>query len=328
MKRKIFRFFFIAVVIATSFSFNSPEVNAGSPLCGRNPDPRYTDNDNPIARIGIVRLGTSDERSGTIPIGGSITLNATPRDGTSDRGTPTNGKGEPVWNIPGSTLQRETRKTDCFTPTITGKANGVLIITVKQDGVTSEPFTLTIGSGGFPIGGTDDSEKYEYCAFLNTKGGYTCIFSTRDDAKCDSTAGAAICTVLAATVPSNKCVRKELEQCSPTGGPPLGLASPSFPLPPPQESPTDLGALITSIFNWSLAIVGIAVFVMILYGGATWLVAAGSPALVSKAKEIIRNALLGAFLLFSAYLILNTINPDFVRQSTTLEPLRLPGDAP
>ncbi|MDP2648044.1 MAG: pilin [Candidatus Yanofskybacteria bacterium] len=326
MKLRLPVLFLCLFFFALSFS----DVKAASSVeCGGN----VPSNTATPVRVGIIVLGSSSnpQRSATIAVGESVRIDATPRDASNDMTQVSNIEWLSIDTAISAGLI-SARGTNCFTPTITALKDGVVNVTAvvtSMDGnsrLTSETFTVTIGSGGTTVGGTDD-EKYEYCAYLDTNGRYTCILDSRDDAKCDSTAaGAAICTVLAAAVPSNKCVRKEQEQCSPDAAPPQGLASPSFPLLPPQEPPADLGALITSIFNWSLAIVGIAVFVMILYGGATWLVAAGSPALVSKAKETIRNALLGAFLLFSAYLILNTINPDFVRQSTTLEPLRLPGD--
>ncbi|MFH1654582.1 MAG: hypothetical protein ABIE74_11100, partial [Pseudomonadota bacterium] len=44
--------------------------------------------------------------------------------------------------------------------------------------------------------------------------------------------------------------------------------------PPTQGLPTDLGQLIQQIFAWSLAVLGIAVFVMFFYAGFLWLTAA------------------------------------------------------
>ena len=49
--------------------------------------------------------------------------------------------------------------------------------------------------------------------------------------------------------------------------------------PPTQGLPTtDLGQLIQQIFTWSLAVLGIAVFVMFFYAGFLWLTAAGNTA--------------------------------------------------
>ena len=87
---------------------------------------------------------------------------------------------------------------------------------------------------------------------------------------------------------------------------------------PTQGLPTDLGQLIQQIFTWSLAVLGIAVFVMVFYAGFLWLTAAGNTAKVGEAKSRITNAVFGAIILLSAYLILCSINPDFVRSSVNI----------
>ncbi len=88
--------------------------------------------------------------------------------------------------------------------------------------------------------------------------------------------------------------------------------------PPTQGLPTNLGQLIQQIFGWSLGILGIAVFVMIFYAGFIWLTAAGNTSRISEARGHITNAVLGAVLLLSSYLILYTINPDFVKNTVNL----------
>ncbi len=311
----------LALVLAFSFLV-PPSVQAGSPLCGRNPDPRYTDNNNPIARIGVAVKGSSGEqRSATIPIGGSVVLDATPRDGTSDRGNPTNGTGEPVWDIPGTAAERDTRGTNCFTPTIIGKANSVLEITVTQDGVTSNVFKLTIGAGGPTQGGGtgksappgDLAEDQKLCAIVynDTKKGFLCIGGTENEdcLQVDQ-------CIDAEKRKEGKCQKKTQEECS-TKGANQGFGAAGIA---PRTQPRDFGQLIQGVFNWSIRFVGIAVFVMLVYGGFTWLVAGGSPGKITQAKGTIRDAVWGAILLLSAYLILNTINPDFVDQRLLLQP--------
>lgn len=95
-----------------------------------------------------------------------------------------------------------------------------------------------------------------------------------------------------------------------------------------SSAPTDLGQLIQQIFTWSLAVLGIAVFVMFFYAGFLWLTAAGNTARVGEAKDRMTNAIFGAILLLSAYLILNTINPDFVENSFNLPGLRGTSSSP
>ena len=88
--------------------------------------------------------------------------------------------------------------------------------------------------------------------------------------------------------------------------------------PPTQGLPTDLGQLISQIFTWSLGILGISVFVMFFYSGFLMLTAAGNTSKWGEAKNHMTNAIFGAILLLSSYLILYTINPDFVSNTVNL----------
>lgn len=103
------------------------------------------------------------------------------------------------------------------------------------------------------------------------------------------------------------------------GGP--AFSAPPRPTLPTQGLPTDLGQLIQQIFTWSLGLLGIAVFVMFFYAGFLWLTAAGNSANVGEAKSRMTNAVFGAILLLSSYLILNTINPNFVKNTFDLKGL-------
>ncbi|MEK7582740.1 MAG: hypothetical protein AAB452_02680 [Patescibacteria group bacterium] len=87
---------------------------------------------------------------------------------------------------------------------------------------------------------------------------------------------------------------------------------------PPADN---LGKLIENVFNFSLMIVGIAVFIMAVYGGFLMVLAGGFPEMNSRGRGIITQAFMGAILLLAAYVILNTINPDFVEQRSALPAL-------
>lgn len=77
----------------------------------------------------------------------------------------------------------------------------------------------------------------------------------------------------------------------------------------------DLPAFISSVYSFALTVVGIAVFVRILYAGFLWLTAAGNASKAGDAKNKIQSAVIGAILLFAAYLILYIINPDLVKNT-------------
>ncbi len=85
--------------------------------------------------------------------------------------------------------------------------------------------------------------------------------------------------------------------------------------PVPNLPLTAMQQVVSDLYSYSLKIVGLAVFVMFLIAGLTYII----PGLKSKFGEpmdIIKNAVIGLILLFSAYLILNTINPDLVGNET------------
>ena len=84
-------------------------------------------------------------------------------------------------------------------------------------------------------------------------------------------------------------------------------------LPTFQEG--NLPVFISSVYSFALTILGIAIFIRILYAGFLWLTAAGNAGKAGDAKSKITNAVIGAILLFSAYLILYVINPDLVKNT-------------
>ncbi|MDP3697732.1 MAG: pilin [Candidatus Taylorbacteria bacterium] len=96
-----------------------------------------------------------------------------------------------------------------------------------------------------------------------------------------------------------------------------GVTAQSGPLSLPTTQST-FEDLISSAFNYSIILVGIAVFIMVMWGGFLWLTSAANPSNISRAKGIIFNAILGAVLLVSAYVILYTINPELVGGPFTL----------
>lgn len=83
----------------------------------------------------------------------------------------------------------------------------------------------------------------------------------------------------------------------------------------------DVGDYIATVYNYGVAIVGILAGTMFVIGGFQYLTAGGDSSRVSKAKERIRDALVGLLLTFGAYVILNTINPDILKLQMPKVPL-------
>jgi len=86
----------------------------------------------------------------------------------------------------------------------------------------------------------------------------------------------------------------------------------------PAEGIPELIAFVYLIGLW---LVGIAVFVQITGGGVRWLLSAGKPGEIEKAKAQITNAIFGLVLLLSSYVILNTINPDLINGVFVTKPI-------
>jgi hypothetical protein len=74
-----------------------------------------------------------------------------------------------------------------------------------------------------------------------------------------------------------------------------------------------IGQYAKAWYNYILSIVGILAVVVIIFAGAIWLTAGGSPERIKTAQEYIFGAVVGLVIAFGSYLILYTINPDLVR---------------
>lgn len=80
---------------------------------------------------------------------------------------------------------------------------------------------------------------------------------------------------------------------------------------PPNEVRT-LPNFIRYLFNFGIAIAGLAAFVSFVYGGVRYVTSAGNPGGISDAKDQIKASLLGLVLLLGSWLLLTTINPQLV----------------
>jgi hypothetical protein len=75
---------------------------------------------------------------------------------------------------------------------------------------------------------------------------------------------------------------------------------------------TTLPAFISSVYSFALTVVGLAILFRILYAGFLLLTAAGNAGKLGDAQDKLKKAIIGAIILFAAYLILYIINPDLV----------------
>jgi hypothetical protein len=80
-----------------------------------------------------------------------------------------------------------------------------------------------------------------------------------------------------------------------------------------QSTLTDL---VRYFYEWGISIGGLAVLISLLIGGFLYLTSVGNPTRMAEAKDRIFSAVIGLVLLFSIYLILNTINPELTVLTT------------
>ena len=81
----------------------------------------------------------------------------------------------------------------------------------------------------------------------------------------------------------------------------------------PCSDAENLGNCIVSIYRWALGVAVLLALAMIIFSGYFYMSAGGDAQKVQSAKDMFANAFIGLIILFSAVLILRTINPDLVR---------------
>lgn len=89
--------------------------------------------------------------------------------------------------------------------------------------------------------------------------------------------------------------------------------SKSLKLPNPLRSgTTDPNVFIGSLIKSLLGFVGTIALVMFIYGGFLWMLSAGNPDKVKKGKDTFIWAILGIVVVFTSYLVINTVLTIFV----------------
>ena len=71
--------------------------------------------------------------------------------------------------------------------------------------------------------------------------------------------------------------------------------------------PQKIGAIIGAV----LSFIGVAFLILMIYGGITWMTAAGNEEQIGKAKKIITAAIIGIVIVASAYAITSVVKGIF-----------------
>lgn len=69
----------------------------------------------------------------------------------------------------------------------------------------------------------------------------------------------------------------------------------------------NLPLLIGRFINIFLLVIGSVFFILMIYGGYTWMIARGDTEKVKKAKDLITDAIIGLVVIFAAYAISNFV---------------------
>jgi hypothetical protein len=79
-----------------------------------------------------------------------------------------------------------------------------------------------------------------------------------------------------------------------------------------QNNPSTLPKCVNQIYIWSLGIGALLALLMTILGGYSYMTAAGNAERADSGKSYIWGSVIGLVLLFTAYLLLQTINPDLI----------------
>lgn len=70
---------------------------------------------------------------------------------------------------------------------------------------------------------------------------------------------------------------------------------------------SDFMKIAINVANWILGITGSLALAFFIYGGVMFLISAGSPEMVTKAKQIIIGAVIGLVIVFASYTIIRFV---------------------
>jgi cytochrome bd-type quinol oxidase subunit 2 len=73
------------------------------------------------------------------------------------------------------------------------------------------------------------------------------------------------------------------------------------------SSNTNLQSIVAGLIQAALSLVGVLLLIYLIYAGFLWMTAQGDGKQVDKAKDIIKNAVIGLIIIFAAYAIANFV---------------------
>lgn len=78
-----------------------------------------------------------------------------------------------------------------------------------------------------------------------------------------------------------------------------------------QSSSVDVATSLASIVSVALSFVGVAFLILLIWGGALWMMAAGNQENIKKARGVVVAAVIGLAIVLSAYAITQFMGSSF-----------------
>ncbi len=82
------------------------------------------------------------------------------------------------------------------------------------------------------------------------------------------------------------------------------------------DNPPTLTGFIATLVNVVLGLTGLALVILLIYGGIRWMTAMGNEKTVTAAKQIITNSIIGIIIIVAAYAIANYIIVALIEAAT------------
>lgn len=102
------------------------------------------------------------------------------------------------------------------------------------------------------------------------------------------------------------CVKEGWGKCLPAGATKTSISFGG------KTEFANIGDYIVEVYNYALRIAAILAVIMIIIAGVQYVTSGGNSEMISSAKKRITGALIGLFIAYTSYFILNSINPALV----------------
>jgi hypothetical protein len=80
-----------------------------------------------------------------------------------------------------------------------------------------------------------------------------------------------------------------------------------------KDKKLNLGEFIKYLYEWGIALGGVATFVAFVIAGFQYIISVGNPQMMKDSMDRVKSAIFGLILLLSSFVLLKTINPELTK---------------